>query len=292
MNKIWSLYVATNQVTGKQYVGVATNPKQRWVEHRCGHGSKVLRSAVLKYGRDKIQFQVWCSGAKDTMHAMECVFIKLLHTKAPNGYNLTDGGEGSTGWKPGEETRRRMSARSNGARNAMYGKTHSDEAREKIRAATTERMTRNEVDRWRLSNLNRLAGRKPNNKHVVINGVSYDSIALAAKAFGVCALTISRCLVDGVGLYKAFDRVEHCRQQGRQNKGRKHTQASRLKMSQSRRRGLSPAAKPVRFNNIEYACMKDAAEAAGVNYSTLRDQFRKCRRTGIWPCGTGDVLTK
>lgn len=46
--------------------------------------------------------------------------------------NLTDGGEGTSGWVPSEETRKRMSESRRGVKHHMFGKTHSDESRKKL----------------------------------------------------------------------------------------------------------------------------------------------------------------
>jgi hypothetical protein len=53
-----------------------------------------------------------------------------------NGYNLTLGGDGSCGWKPSEETKRKISKSKKGklvgSENPFYGKNHSEEARQKM----------------------------------------------------------------------------------------------------------------------------------------------------------------
>ena len=55
-------------------------------------------------------------------------FIAVLHCKAPYGYNLTDGGEGTIGYYPTPETRAKQSA-------ARKGKPKSPEWRAKIAVA-------------------------------------------------------------------------------------------------------------------------------------------------------------
>jgi hypothetical protein len=46
--------------------------------------------------------------------------------------NLTDGGEGVSGWIPSEETKRKISEAGKGELNHMFGKHHSVESRRKI----------------------------------------------------------------------------------------------------------------------------------------------------------------
>ena len=50
-------------------------------------------------------------------------------------YNMTDGGEGSSGWVPSEESRRKMSEVKKGENNPNYGKTASEETRKKLSEA-------------------------------------------------------------------------------------------------------------------------------------------------------------
>jgi len=47
-------------------------------------------------------------------------------------YNMTDGGEGSSGWVPSEETRKKLSERQKGEKNHNYGKTASEETKIKM----------------------------------------------------------------------------------------------------------------------------------------------------------------
>ena len=49
--------------------------------------------------------------------------------------NLTDGGEGMSGWVPSEETKRKISKASKGELNPMFGKTRSEETKRKISKA-------------------------------------------------------------------------------------------------------------------------------------------------------------
>lgn len=47
--------------------------------------------------------------------------------------NLTDGGEGQSGWHPSEEYKNKMSISTSGNKNGMYGKKHTSETKELIR---------------------------------------------------------------------------------------------------------------------------------------------------------------
>lgn len=47
--------------------------------------------------------------------------------------NLTNGGEGQSGWIPNDEYRNKMSVKTSGENNGMFGKKHTDETKNKIR---------------------------------------------------------------------------------------------------------------------------------------------------------------
>ena len=71
--------------------------------------------------------------------------MRHFNTKAPNGYNLADGGGGVSGWKngkgnvPTEETRKKLSEAGKGNTNAL-GKKYSEDFRRKVSEALRRRV--------------------------------------------------------------------------------------------------------------------------------------------------------
>jgi group I intron endonuclease len=98
--KIYSIYSITNTTNGKCYVGMSSNLKSRW-EFHCAN-KKTEQSLVNKdiqaIGADNFELKhiMDCFERADAAK-LEAFFIKDLNSKYPNGYNLTDGGLGSTG---------------------------------------------------------------------------------------------------------------------------------------------------------------------------------------------------
>jgi predicted GIY-YIG superfamily endonuclease len=97
--KTWSLYVVTNACNGKQYVGLTKNLDRRLKQHMSANGSApALHAAIKKYGADKFIFSHICDAFDfEAACNLERVLIQQHNTKAPCGYNLTDGGEGVAG---------------------------------------------------------------------------------------------------------------------------------------------------------------------------------------------------
>ena len=128
------VYVVTNTVNGKQYVGQTTQAlAKRWAGHtsRSNKQCRALWNAIQKYGAGAFTLATVDSGTdKDDLDAKETEWVSRLGTVSPAGYNLTTGG-GSSG-KPSPETieLRRM---------ALLGHTTSQETRDLIRAAQVGR---------------------------------------------------------------------------------------------------------------------------------------------------------
>jgi len=113
------VYLVTNKVNGKQYVGQTVRSlSTRWHQHQLetSHVS-CLRNAIKKYGIDSFSVDILqvCE-TREEMSFVEMFYISFLNTKSPNGYNLTDGGEGSLGYAPSEETREKQSKAKAGKR--------------------------------------------------------------------------------------------------------------------------------------------------------------------------------
>jgi len=107
------VYVITNKLDMKQYVGITTNMRKRWGEHKLASNNKnALGRAIQKYGAINFDMQHIAS-ATDWTNAglVETALIQQLNTKAPHGYNLTNGGDGTLGFKHTAEECQRRSER-------------------------------------------------------------------------------------------------------------------------------------------------------------------------------------
>lgn len=142
------IYMFTNKINGKRYIGQTVNEKARYNEHRRTNGKlSVFHKAIKKYGFEnftyKVLFRIHCNNEQDlknTLNIKEIISIRFFKSFAhENGYNLTKGGEGSLGIIISEERRKLMSERMRGKNHPMYGKHHSDLSRKKISQAGKRR---------------------------------------------------------------------------------------------------------------------------------------------------------
>jgi group I intron endonuclease len=178
---MWCLYLVTNLTNGKQYVGITNIPTRRWREHVSGHGSKLLKQAMAKYGISNFDFDILCYMPEHTVKQFEAMYIKGLNTVAPFGYNLTEGGEGSTGWIPSDATRRKMSEAHSGKNNGMFGKRHTKKARDKISFRAKQRKL------MPSENYSRPGSSNPRARRVLVDGIEFGCIKDAAEYLGVNA---------------------------------------------------------------------------------------------------------
>ena len=109
----WCVYIHTNLINNKKYIGITGQypPEKRWKKDGSGYFQVgCFGSAIKKYGWDNFSHKILVSGITfEKACELEKAYIKKYETKAPNGYNLTDGGEGTFGWNPPESFRRKQS---------------------------------------------------------------------------------------------------------------------------------------------------------------------------------------
>lgn len=124
------IYVITNTLNGKQYVGQTIQTlAQRfrahcWLSSGAGGKRMPIALAMHKYGAEHFRIEVLCTcSSQADLDAMELHYATALNTFVPNGYNLRAGnGRGSVapevveklrtsnrGKKASEKTRRKLS---------------------------------------------------------------------------------------------------------------------------------------------------------------------------------------
>lgn len=127
----YTIYKVQCLKNNKCYIGITNDFKSRIQDHKKANGNFLLAKAVRKHGVENFQFNkigevnTWQEACEK-----EKAYIKEMKTKAPFGYNMTDGGEGTLGWNPSEETRKKYSL-------ARKGRKHLEETKKKISISNT-----------------------------------------------------------------------------------------------------------------------------------------------------------
>lgn len=95
------IYKATNISNNKSYIGLTTRSlRERQLEHfrHAEIENTYFHRAIIKYGKDSFKWEIIDDSAKDieTLKKLEEYYIQKFNTLAPNGYNITSGGNLNT----------------------------------------------------------------------------------------------------------------------------------------------------------------------------------------------------
>jgi len=106
------IYKIHHKDTGKSYVGLSVDIFKRWKEHSNFWEKKerwsTIKKALHKHGLENFTFTILEECLKDDLAAREIHWIKELNTQAPNGYNMTAGGDGTSTYKHTDEAKKKM----------------------------------------------------------------------------------------------------------------------------------------------------------------------------------------
>lgn len=155
-DKISGIYYIKNIINNKLYIGQSIDVYTRLSRHRTdlrsGRDSKHLQRAYDKYGEDNFEFTMFMECSVEDLDFWEKHYIAEWNTQDENfGYNLDGGGSKSRlmseetkalmsqaqkGRIVSEETKKKLStnhADFSGVNNPNFGKTRSEQSRQKSR---------------------------------------------------------------------------------------------------------------------------------------------------------------
>ncbi len=163
------IYCIENTITNKKYIGQSIHVIQRWNKHKNElnnnrHFNDYLQKAWKKYGSENFTFSILEYCKPDELDSKEIYYIGLYNTTNRDlGYNIQMGGQ--DGRKHSEETCKKLSdsikksylnperreiqsinalnqwrnpeikKKILGSNNGMYGKHHTEEAKQKMSVA-------------------------------------------------------------------------------------------------------------------------------------------------------------
>ena len=128
------VYKITNKITGKIYIGITNQGsgaryRHHWYESRIGEPSPIHRS-MAKYGEDNFTLEIIdFAETYEELKEKEKFWIKKFNSTDRNvGYNLTEGGDGTFGRTHSEETKEKI-------RQKALGRKISEETKKKMSEA-------------------------------------------------------------------------------------------------------------------------------------------------------------
>ena len=169
--KMAYIYRILNKVTQKCYIGESKclNINRRWNQHKKTIENNkgycpVLRDAVIKYGIENFVFTVIIVCFDDDRFKYEKKYIQKYNSVVPNGYNVTNGGEGGGGFQ---------------------GKKHSEEVKNKIKNTLKQKYIDNPELKKQLSERNKIVLNIPEVKERMklgmLNSNKYQKATRAPK---------------------------------------------------------------------------------------------------------------
>lgn len=146
-NGTYCVYMHTNKVNGKKYIGqtiYGNKPQKRWDNGNGYKGCTYFYKAIQKYGWDSFEHEVLASNlTSQEADNFESLLIKKFDTtNSDNGYNIEPGGTKNKTLS--ESTKKKISethmgdknpmygVRLTGEKNGMYGKCHTEDTKRKI----------------------------------------------------------------------------------------------------------------------------------------------------------------
>lgn len=246
------VYKITNMINGKAYVGITIRKIERRISAHFAEANRgsdlIIHRALKKYGIDCFSYDIIEKNKKwEELCELEKYYIKYFNCKKPNGYNLTDGGEGILGYKWTDEQR------NNHYLKTPEGKEKNDWAK---RPENRQWFSENNPSKSPEVKEKQIASARKNAPNVEIDGIVYSCIPDAAEKLGISCSQARNAAKRGV-LKTPPDKLKKDRRERMPN---------------------------VTIDGITYSCIPEASERLGITYGqasygakkgTLKDK-RSC----------------
>lgn len=196
MLKKKGVYQIRNLVNNKVYIGsTITSFIYRWRQHHSKlkmgkHENTHLQSSYTKYGDSNFEYTILYVGTslEDIRTKEQELITSLDSCNSDKGYNLDSIVDRHV---RSEKTKRKISAsrrgKCGGVSNGFYGKTHSEEVRNRIRQARLGK---------KMSDATKAKIVEKRKIKVKVNGVIYPSIKEAAQELEMSEVTLGRWVKD------------------------------------------------------------------------------------------------
>jgi group I intron endonuclease len=133
---IVGIYCIENIINNKKYVGQSINVEKRLKKHflklkNGEHENRYLQRSYNKHGENNFTSYLIEECTKEELNNKEIYWIEKLNSYK-EGFNLTIGGNGVTGWKADDEFKQHISEITSGEKNPNYGHKWTDEMKKRL----------------------------------------------------------------------------------------------------------------------------------------------------------------
>lgn len=155
------IYITENIINGKRYIGQKKSDK--FLDKKYLGSGSILKKAIEKYGEESFKVSLICEcDSKEELDEMEIYYIQLYNAQNDdNFYNLTRGGESGLGGpkfkghKHTDEAKKKISESLSGENNPFFGKTHTEECKQRMREKAKYRKPVSQETREKLSKIHK-----------------------------------------------------------------------------------------------------------------------------------------
>lgn len=209
----FTVYKITCLINNKLYIGYTKNDINYRLKQHFKKASQItnknnkMSNAILKYGRINFKIEkLFQSLNKEEALFKEIYYISYYNT-VKEGYNTTNGGEGGgkKGWVMTDEHKEKLRiantnkivtdetkklisenhADVSGDKNPFFNKKHSDETKLKIADRVYIKGVNHHFYGKQMITSFKEGKEHPRSQQIIINGIEYGSLRLAAKALNM-----------------------------------------------------------------------------------------------------------
>ena len=211
------IYIITNKINDKRYIGQSVDINRRFWDHRClsHEGNPHLRYSMKKYGKDAFTYEVLEECSIEELDEKERIYIEKLKPE----YNVLPGGQGKRGhlpdsvkrnlrehgkkqWQEKTAEEKQRIIKNNLLCGGKIGHPVTEETRQKLRnhnlgkkqsKETIEKRKATIIQKKQNGYVQTNSGHK---KKIVCvdDGKVFESVKDAAKQIGICSCGISAVL--------------------------------------------------------------------------------------------------
>jgi len=108
------IYKITNNINGKVYIGQTTKKLYERIKEHIYNSKRnsqyAIHKAIRKYGENNFNWEIIDTATnRDELNDKEVYWIGKYKSNSHLGYNMTDGGDGISGYKMSNEAKKKMS---------------------------------------------------------------------------------------------------------------------------------------------------------------------------------------
>jgi len=187
----YTVYKITCLINNKVYIGFTKKTaekrlKEHFLRSTQNKNNKFSR-AILKYGKINFKTEViFTTYNKVEALEKEIYYIKLYNS-LKKGYNSNEGGAEGKNRIVSDKTKKLISlnhADVSGDKNPFYNKKHTTETKLKIKNRVYQKGEKHHFYGKKIKTSFKSGKEHPKSQSIIINGVEYGSLSLAAKALG------------------------------------------------------------------------------------------------------------